>query len=123
MVMIIDQKYYAPVLNKPMFDGIEIAIDDKWDVYYIRDGKIIHDEYFTPPQIISIALVCLKYQFKSYEFTDSNILLFKNRFNELIQYNNKMQLQTLVNLTLLKLDKEIEEGLRKVRTSNGKVSR
>jgi hypothetical protein len=121
--MIIDQKYYAPVLNKPMFDDIQIVIDDSWDVYYVKDGKVITDQYFTPPQIINIALVCLKHQFKNYEFSDSNISLFKNRFNELIQYNNKMQLQTLVNLTLLKLDKEIEEGLRKVRKEHAKVSR
>jgi hypothetical protein len=51
----------------------------------------------------------------TYLHSGSNIETFKNRFNELIQYSNKMRLQTLVNLTLLKLDKEIEEGLTEVR--------
>ena len=113
--MIINQKFYAPILQKPMFDDIEIVIDEKWKSYYVRHGKFINDEYFSPPAIINMALVCLKHQFANIEFSDSNITTFKNRFNELIQYSNKMRLQTLVNLTLLKLDKEVEEGLTEVR--------
>jgi len=113
--MIINQKFYAPVLQNPMFDDIEIVIDENWKSYYVRHGKFITDEYFSPPAIINMALVCLKHQFANVEFSDSNIITFKNRFNELIQYSNKMRLQTLVNLTLLKLDKEIEEGLTEVR--------
>ena len=112
--MIIDNKYYEEISSEAIYGNAFIVIDDRWKHFY-TNGQVIYGNYYAPPALVDIILICLEHEFKSVPFSDANIEKYKRRFNHLLQFQNRIELQILINSVLLELNDFIDNKLGKER--------